>query len=88
MSGKAARRVGVFDRDQSKREAKVAMDVLWALAKAAKADLDITKFEAASYVASLEIVELELQSLLAPLGMKAVLPDGIENVTRGKSTGD
>jgi hypothetical protein len=74
------RRCGVFDRDQSKKEAKQAMDILWEIAKSAKGDLSVTAFECASYSALLDRLEQELHSLMLPPGSKAILPDGIEYV--------
>ena len=72
---KPIKRCGVFDRDQAKSEGKHAMDVLWAIANAAKVDLSVTDCEIASYEASLQVVEQELHSLTLIPGPKAALPD-------------
>ncbi len=71
------RRCGVFDREKAKADGKKALDVLWAIAAVAKADLSVTHYEVASYEASLQVVEQELQSLTLPSGAKAMLPDEI-----------
>lgn len=53
------------------------MDALWLIASAAKTDLSVTEYEAASFEASLQVVEQELNSLMVPPGTKASLPDDI-----------
>lgn len=74
---KPIKRCGVFDRDQAKRDGKNAMDVLWSIVNEAKTDLSVTQYEVASYEASLQVVEQELNSLTLPPGTKAALPDEI-----------
>jgi hypothetical protein len=69
------KRCGVFDREKAKADGKKALDVLWAIAAVARADLSVTQYEAASYEASLQAVEQELHSLTLPPGTKAMLPD-------------
>jgi hypothetical protein len=82
MKTKTIKRSGVFDRDQAKRDARQAMDILWSIAISAKSDLGVTKYESASYEASLEVVEREIQSLMISPGAKAMLPDEIEGVAK------
>jgi len=82
MNSKTIRRSGIFDREQAKKDARQAMDILWSIAKSAKTDLGVTKYESASYEASLEVVEREIQSLMIPSGAKAILPDEIEGVAK------
>lgn len=71
------KRCGVFDREKAKKDGRQAMDVLWAIAGMAKTDLTVTKYEVASYEASLQAVEQELNFLTLPPGTKALLPDDI-----------
>ena len=53
------------------------MSVLWAISKHAGRDLSVTRYQHASFVAALEVVELELSSLLQEPGMQALLADDI-----------
>lgn len=53
------------------------MSVLWAISKHAGRDLSVSKYQHASFVAALEVVELELSSLLQEPGMQALLADDI-----------
>ena len=74
MKPKTIKRCGVFDRDQAKKDGKCALDVLWAIAKVARADLSVAEYEVPRFEASLQMVEQELQSLVTPPGPKATLP--------------
>jgi hypothetical protein len=85
---KQIKRCGVFDREKAKKDGKEAMDVLWGIATAAGADFTVTEYEAASYQASLEVVEQELQSLVIPPGEQAILPDDILYEDAGESAAD
>jgi hypothetical protein len=80
------KRCGVFDRDQSKKDGKRAMDVLWGIAKAAGSDLTVHEYEVATYEASLRKVEQELNSLTLPLGTKAALPHDMFEYTNVNET--
>ena len=85
---KQIKRCGVFDREKAKKDGKQALDVLWGIATAARADLTVTKYESASFEASLEVVELELQSLVISPGQKAQLPDDFLNESANESEAD
>ncbi|MGD1095120.1 MAG: hypothetical protein ABSB35_24400 [Bryobacteraceae bacterium] len=74
---KAIKRCGVFDREQARKDGKNAMDVLWKIANTAKADLSVTEYEIATYEASLQRVEQELNALLLPPGTQPVLPEDL-----------
>jgi hypothetical protein len=77
MKPKPIKRCGVFDRDKAKKDGKHAMDVLWNISSVAKTDLTVTEYEIASYEASLQVVERELNSLTLPPGTQATLPEEI-----------
>lgn len=74
---KPIKRCAVFDRDQAKKDGKNAMDCLWKIAREARSDLSVTKFEAHGFEASLQMVEEELNSLTLPPGTQAQLSDEI-----------
>ena len=71
------RRHGTFDRTASRALVVKSMSVLWAVSKQAGRDLSVTRFQHASLVAALEVVELELSSILQEPGMQALLDDDI-----------
>jgi hypothetical protein len=75
LKQKTIKRCGVFNREKAKTDGRHALDVLWAIAKLAREDLSVTDYEAASFEASLEMVEKELHLLTLPAGTKAILPD-------------
>ena len=82
------KRCGVFDREKAKKDGKQALDVLWGIATAARADLTVTEYESASFEASLQVVEHELQSLVIPPGQKAQLPDDFFHESPSDSVAD
>lgn len=82
------KRCGVFDREKAKKDGKQAMDVLWGIATAARADLTVTEYESLAYEASLQVVERELQSLVIFPGGKAILTDDVLYEDAGESAAD